>query len=88
MNEVSTTTPARPCDHGEPAGCHNCPLCRHHGCSGCYYGRPTYGGGGDRLYTLRLPVDLHEALKERALADDRRLAQTFRDALRTYLTRS
>jgi hypothetical protein len=87
MSDASTTTEALTCEHGEPGGCGTCSSCRHHGCSGCYYGRPPYGGA-DRIYTLRLPADLHDALKARAKADDRRLAQTFRAALRTYLTRS
>ncbi len=87
MDDGATTTKARPCDHGELAGCAKCALCRDHGCERCYRGRPVYGGP-DRLFTLRLPADLHDALKARAKAEDRRLAQTFRAALRTYLSRS
>lgn len=87
MSDVPTTTEALACEHGDPGGCAACGLCRHHGCSGCYYGRPTFNGP-DRVFTLRLPGDLHDALKARAKADDRRLAQTFRAALRTYLIRS
>lgn len=37
------------------------------------------------MFALRLPVHLHEALKRRARADDRRMAQTVRVALRAYL---
>jgi len=41
--------------------------------------------GPERVFTLRLPTDLHEALRQRAKAEDRRLAQTVRAALRAYL---
>ena len=41
----------------------------------------------DVMYTVRLPQDLHEALRIRAKAEDRRLAQTVRAALREYLGR-
>jgi hypothetical protein len=84
MDDGVTTTRAYPCEHGEPGGCTACALCRHNGCARCDSGQVT-SGEPDRLYTLRLPADLHEALKVRAKADDRRLAQTFRAALRTYL---
>jgi hypothetical protein len=38
--------------------------------------RPTF---------VRLPRDLHEAIKQRAIADDRTMSQTIRVALRYYL---
>ncbi len=38
--------------------------------------QPTY---------VRLPADLHAAVKERAAADERTMAQTIRHALRYYL---
>jgi hypothetical protein len=79
-----TTTSAYPCEHGDPGGCSACALCRHNGCALCGHGQAT-SEEPDRLYTLRLPAALHEALKVRAKADDRRLAQTFRAALRLYL---
>lgn len=41
----------------------------------------------DVQYTVRLPQGLHEALRIRAKAEDRRLAQTVRAALRDYLSR-
>ena len=34
---------------------------------------------------VRLPVDLHEAVKGRATEEDRTMAQTIRVALRYYL---
>jgi hypothetical protein len=34
---------------------------------------------------VRLPVELHQAVKHRAAADDRTMAQTIRVALRFYL---
>lgn len=78
----ATTTAVRPCEHGEPRGCGFCPLCRRGGCEVC---RPAEGDAESRVFALRLPVDLHEALKQRAKADDRRMAQTVRVALRAYL---
>jgi len=38
--------------------------------------QPTY---------VRLPKDLHEAVKERSAADERTMAQTIRIALKMYL---
>lgn len=38
--------------------------------------QPTY---------VRLPVELHQQVKERAVAEDRTMAQTIRVALRHYL---
>jgi predicted HicB family RNase H-like nuclease len=43
---------------------------------------------GDRVEQpmyVRLPVELHRAVKERANAEDRTMAQTIRVALRHYL---
>jgi type II secretory pathway component PulC len=34
---------------------------------------------------VRLPVELHDAVKERSAVDDRTMAQTIRVALRYYL---
>lgn len=36
---------------------------------------------------VRLPVELHRALKERAAKDDRTMAQAVRQAIRLYLNR-
>lgn len=44
--------------------------------------------GEERVYSslvVRIPVDLHQATKQRAARDDRSLAQTVRRALRLYL---
>ncbi len=75
---------AQPCEHGEPRGCAACALCRRLGCEVC---RPAADDveGASRVFALRLPVELHEALKRRAAAEDRRMAQTVRVALRAYL---
>ena len=37
---------------------------------------------------VRLPVELHEAVKERAQQDERTMAQTIRVALRFYLQKT
>ncbi len=37
---------------------------------------------------VRLPVELHEAVKTRAAAEDRTMAQTIRVALRYYLSKT
>lgn len=78
----AVATPTRACEHGEPRGCTACALCRRGGCALC---RPAAVDEAERNFTLRLPPDLHEALKRRAKAEDRRLAQTVRAALREYL---
>lgn len=83
MSDSATTT-TRPCEHGEPRGCAACPLCRQDGCELCHRGTRVLSGP-ERVFTLRLPTDLHEALRQRAKAEDRRLAQTVRAALRAYL---
>ena len=41
--------------------------------------------GAERVFTLCLPRELFDELTARARAEDRRLAQTFRTALRAYL---
>lgn len=45
----------------------------------------AHSAATDRLFTVRLPVALHDALRARAQQEDRRLAQTLRAALRAYL---
>jgi len=40
---------------------------------------------GDQPVNVRLPRDLHEAVLDRADAEDRTMAQTIRVALRYYL---
>lgn len=40
---------------------------------------------GDQPVNVRLPRDLHEAVLQRAEAEDRTMAQTIRVALRFYL---
>jgi len=77
----ATTTTVQVCGHGEERGCAACALCRRVGCTVC---RPS-ADGAERVFALRLPADLHEALKQRAKAEDRRMAQTVRAALRAYL---
>lgn len=49
--------------------------------------RRTVGGQGKEVQPtyVRLPVELHQAVKERATAEDRTMAQTIRVALRHYL---
>ena len=37
-------------------------------------------------FTMRLPVELHEAVKRCAVSEDRTVAQTIRVALRDYLS--
>lgn len=81
MNDA-VATPTRACEHGEPRGCTGCALCRHQGCTMC---RPGSVDESEVNFTLRLPADLHGELKLRAKAEDRRLAQTVRAALRAYL---
>lgn len=83
MSGSATTTTVRVCEHGEERGCAACALCRRDGCEIC---RPTALDEESRVFALRLPVDLHEALKRRAKAEDRRMAQTVRVALRAYLS--
>lgn len=78
----SATTTVRTCEHGEEGGCSSCALCRRSGCQVC---QPFHLDGESRVFALRLPADLHEALKRRARAEDRRMAQTLRVALRAYL---
>ena len=82
VSASATTTAVQPCEHGEPRGCTSCALCRRCGCEVC---QPCEVDGESRVFALRLPVHLHEALKRRARADDRRMAQTVRVALRAYL---
>lgn len=82
MNDA-VATPTIACEHGEPRGCTGCALCRRGGCAMC---RPrSVVDEGEVNFTLRLPADLHGELKQRAKAEDRRLAQTVRAALRAYL---
>jgi hypothetical protein len=42
-------------------------------------------GGEPQPMYVRLPVDLHEAVKARSVQEDRTMAQTVRVALRYYL---
>jgi predicted DNA-binding protein len=37
---------------------------------------------------VRMPVELHQQIKERAEAEDRTMAQTIRQALRFYLRKA
>ncbi len=37
------------------------------------------------MVVVRMPVDLHEAIKDRAAADDRSMSQAIRHAVRHYL---
>lgn len=40
---------------------------------------------GSRPVVIRMPADLHAAVKERAAAEERSMAQTIRRALRLYI---
>jgi len=49
-------------------------------------GTVTRENMGDQPTYVRLPKELHEAVKSRAVEEDRSMAQTIRVALRYYLT--
>jgi predicted HicB family RNase H-like nuclease len=83
MNENGRQRRGRVCGHEEPHTSRVCLLCRQHSCERCP--SAPVSGGPERIFTLRLPSDLHAALTLRAKAEDRRLAQIFRAALRAYL---
>lgn len=40
-----------------------------------------------REFTVRLPAELHERLRDRARGDDQRMSQVVRAAVREYLDR-
>jgi predicted DNA-binding protein len=48
-------------------------------------GAQTNAKGDAQPMYVRLPIELHEAVKERSAQDDRTMAQTIRVALRFYL---
>lgn len=41
---------------------------------------------GNAQVLVRMPPDLHEAIKERAAAEERSMSQAIRHAVRTYLS--
>lgn len=43
---------------------------------------------GQQQFLVRMPADLHDALKQRAAADERSMAQAVRHAVRQYLNAS
>lgn len=49
---------------------------------------PTQDKAPDQPMYVRLPAELHDAVKRRAQAEDRTMAQTIRVALRYYLNQT
>lgn len=53
-----------------------------------YRGRPAMGDGPAKVFQVRLPPDLREALEERAAEDGATRSEVVRAALKEYLAAS